>query len=62
MTTKPIRMKLEKWEEVKELADTLSAELNMNVSLPDAISHAVSFYNHHRNNPYIVRGKPGGSK
>lgn len=45
---KPIRMKTDKWQEVKDLAEELSSELNMNVSLPDAIGHAIKFFKEHR--------------
>lgn len=47
---KPVRLKLDKWQEVKDLAEELSEELNMNVSLPDAISHAIKFYQEHKSN------------
>lgn len=41
---KPIRLKTEKWQELKNFADELSTELNMNVSLPDAIGFLIKFY------------------
>jgi len=50
---KPIRLKTDKWQEVKDLADELSDELSMNVSLPDAISYLIKFYREH------TAGTPG---
>jgi hypothetical protein len=52
---KPIRLKTEKWQEVKDLADELSGQLNMNVSLPDTISYLIKFYREHP-----MAGTPGG--
>jgi hypothetical protein len=44
---KPIRLKTDKWQELKNLADELSADLGISVSLPDAIGHLLKFYREH---------------
>lgn len=59
--TKPIRFKLDKWQEVRDLADELSDELNMTVYLQDAVGYAIKFYHEHKAGTPGVSGTAKGS-
>jgi hypothetical protein len=41
MDDKQIKVKKEDWDLFKEYADRLAKELNMNISIPNALRHAV---------------------
>jgi len=57
--SKPIRLRLDKWQDVKDLADELSEERGSDYSLPDTISEAVKFYRENRPKINEVAGTPG---
>lgn len=49
--SKVVKMRTEKWQEAKDLADTLAAERGSIVYVTDAIAEAVKFFSEHRPKP-----------
>lgn len=48
---KPIKLKLDKWQEVSDLAQELETERGSSVSLSDAIAEAIKFFKENRPKP-----------
>lgn len=44
---KTIKLRPDKWQPIKELADLLSEERGIDVSIPQAVSEAVKFMKDH---------------
>lgn len=49
--TQPIRFRIEKYQEIKDLATELSEERGSNVYMTDAVSEAVKFFKENRPKP-----------
>jgi hypothetical protein len=46
---KPVNLKTERWQEIKDLSEELAAERGIeNISLPDVIGEAIKFFKENR--------------